>query len=58
MNIGWIPDCTSYDTQVVDTPLEKSGDSTRHSMQLLTDTYNNCNLALLILSGGGRGMLS
>ena len=50
MSIGWIPGCTLYDAQVVDNPLGKSGDNTRNSMQLLTDTYNDCKSILPLSS--------
>ncbi|KAL9129683.1 MAG: hypothetical protein Q9217_001925 [Psora testacea] len=45
MNIGWIPGCTDYESQVADNPQGKSGDNPDQSIsssQILRGTYKNC----------------
>lgn len=42
MNIGWIPGCKDYDSQVIDNPLGHSGDDTISYGTLLMNTYNKC----------------
>lgn len=45
LNIGYIPDCTDFDTMVVDNPQGKSGDTAEQSISytdIIRDTYKEC----------------
>lgn len=44
MNIGWIPGCTQFSSQVCDNPLGKSGDNTISFHTIIKNTYYYCKL--------------